>query len=71
MLLQEEVDGLERILLELSKFLSYEEFKKIYLFLGKDRIIKLRDNKNEKILTIPVKKLSLINEVLKKEIRLI
>ena len=35
MLLREEVDGLERIfLLELSKFLSYEEFKKkIYLFL--------------------------------------
>ena len=57
----------KNFLLELSKFLSYEEFKKnLFVFGSKDRIIKLRDNKNEKIITIPVKKLSLINEVLKK-----
>ena len=54
--------------MELSKCLSYEEFKKnLYVFGSKDGIIKLRDNKNEKTITIPVKKLALINEVLKKK----
>ena len=58
----------KNFLLELSKCLSYEEFKKnLYVFGSKDGIIKLRDNKNENAITIPVKKLALINEVLKKK----
>lgn len=56
----------KNFLFELYKFLSYEEFKKnLFVFGSKDRIIKLRDNKNKKTINIPVKKLSLINEVLK------
>ena len=56
----------KNFLFELSKILSYEEFKKnLFVFGSKDRIIKLRDNKNKKTINIPVKKLSLINEVLK------
>ena len=56
----------KNFLFELYKFLSYEEFKKnLFVFGSKDRIIKLRDSKNKKTINIPVKKLSLINEVLK------
>ena len=56
----------KNFLFELSKILSYEEFKKnLFVFGSKDRIIKLRDSKNKKTINIPVKKLSLINEVLK------
>lgn len=56
----------KNFLFELSKLLSYEEFKKnLFVFGSKDRIIKLRDSKNKKTINIPVKKLSLINEVLK------
>ena len=58
----------KNFLFELSKILSYEEFKKnLFVFGSKDRIIKLRDSKNKKTINIPVKKLSLINEVLKEK----
>ena len=58
----------KNFLFELYKFLSYEEFKKnLFVFGSKDRIIKLRDSKNKKTINIPVKKLSLINEVLKEK----
>ena len=58
----------KNFLLELSEYLSYKEFKKnLIVFGSKEGIIKLRDNKNEKIITIPVEKLSLINEVLNRK----